>query len=149
MATFKVKITISPAISTLYAKIAGEHPFLLATCLLFSGCASITYQVQSEKPVLLSSNLDRDHEIIKRVDDKAKRLWMFWWFIPSGKDRGRTLENYVGTGDAIKNVTIHEYYDFIDWLIQNWSSFIIGIPGITNTFNENFQADVVEYKGDE
>ena len=63
-----------------------------------------------------------------------------------GKERGQALTELAQSGDGLKNVTIHESYDVVDWFVQNWSAFLIGVPGITNTLNEDYTADVIEFQ---
>lgn len=108
-------------------------------------CGTIEYRVNATKPVLLGPPHSPDFQVLRHVEDEGKKLWLFWWLVPVGNERDSTLEQFATSGgDAVANVTIHESYDFIDFLVQNWSS-LIGLPGITNTLNEDFAADLVRY----
>lgn len=123
---------------------------LALCCIAAAGCGTVEYQVQSSKPVMLGSALPRDYRVIRHVEDEGKKLWLFWWLLPAGERRDMTLSRFADAGgDAVVNVTIHESYDIVDFLVQNWSA-LIGVAGVTNTLNQDYTADIVDYqKGDD
>ncbi|MBM4040808.1 MAG: hypothetical protein FJ290_20070 [Planctomycetes bacterium] len=117
---------------------------LLSVCLalvvLTCGCAKITYEVRSDKPVLLGTQLARDHQVVRRIDDAKKGVWLLWLLLPLNPERGQALNEHAAQGDALTDVSIHEYYSVVDFLIQNLSR------GIVATLNEDFDGNVVKYK---
>ena len=86
------------------------------------------------------------YTVVRHVDAHERQLWLLWGFIPTNRKDGVTqIGQYANQGDAVVNVCIREKYDFIDWLIQNWTTFIIGVPGITNSLKVEVTGDVIRY----
>ena len=117
-----------------------------AACVAASGCAQVTYQAHSEKPVLLGSHSSEEYAVIRHASDKGKGFWLFFWLLPVGEGRGKVLDKVSNSGEGMSNITLHESYDVVDFFVQNWSTFLFGFGGITNSFNVDYEADVIEKK---
>jgi hypothetical protein len=111
--------------------------FFLMACLLTSGCATVVYEARGEKPVLLGGGGD-NYRSVRVVEEKGKSLWLVFWLIPIGENRGRILEKNSHEGDGINNVSIHESYDIVDFLIQNITY------GLFCTLNEDYKFSIIE-----
>lgn len=112
----------------------------LALVMSVCGCGRITYEVRSDRPVLLGPLSGRNYEFVKKVDDEGMAIWILYLLLPMNPGRGRALEGHVAQGDAVTEVSVHEYYNVIDWLVQSLTDGLVG------TMHEDFDGNIVRYK---
>jgi hypothetical protein len=115
------------------------NALVLLLCAI-CGCATVTYQAAGDKPVLLGGVPEKDYRVVRHTTDEGRTLWLFWLLLPIGQGRERVLTDLANAGgDGVTNVTIHEHYGIIDFVIQNITR------GLIATVSEDYEADIIQY----
>ena len=118
-----------------------SHILLVAASLLVTSCAHMTYRNTRGVPISFTGNLglDKEHKVVRHVDDDYRRKWLLFYLIPIGDDGSDMIAQSVGNADGMANLRITAQWDVLDVLITNITS------GIFCTRSVNIQGDLVKF----
>lgn len=101
-----------------------------------TGCATVVYEAHGSNPVLLSGQVaGAQHS--GRTEGGGMKLWIIWWLIAPGGEEVDDIQDLAHTGGGVQNLEIHEYYGFLDIVVNA----LVG--GLINTLHEEYKADVI------
>ena len=113
----------------------------LVLALPATGCSTITYYTQTQKPVV-TSDLPKGYEFKQHISESKRNIYLVWGLVPFRVvEQHEILAPYLKTGDGLANVTSKQEWDLLSWLIAGFSySFV-------QTLNTKYEADLLTKTG--
>lgn len=110
--------------------------------LLGTGCMHTRFQNHTRTPISFTHNLGvtRDYEVVRRVDEDYRRIWLLFYMLPVGKDGSDMVTQSAIGSDGMANLRIKSQFDVVDILITNLTF------GLVCTRAVNIQGDLVRFK---
>jgi len=105
--------------------------------LVVSGCMSISYYSQTEKPAL-TGDLPEGYAFKQHITESRRNIYLVWGLIPFRTvEQNEIFAPYLKTGDGLANVRSKQEWDLISWLISGFSY------GFVQTVHTEYEGDLI------